>query len=61
MALNSRTFPRKRGAYTFALLGKKVGMTQFFAEGTGDVVPVTVIEVGPCVVLQKENHRHRRL
>lgn len=33
------------------LLGKKVGMTQIF-DGTGSVVPVTVIEAGPCVVLQ---------
>lgn len=33
------------------LLGKKVGMTQIYDE-TGTAVPVTVIEVGPCVVLQ---------
>jgi len=33
------------------LLGKKIGMTQIFKE-TGEVVPVTVIEAGPCVVLQ---------
>jgi len=33
------------------LLGKKLGMTQIFDE-TGRVVPVTVIEVGPCVVTQ---------
>ena len=32
-------------------LGKKVGMTQIFQEG-GMVVPVTVIEAGPCVVTQ---------
>ena len=32
-----------------AILGKKVGMTQIFAEG-GEVVPVTVIEAGPSVV-----------
>lgn len=33
------------------LLGKKVGMTQVFTEG-GAVVPVTVIEAGPCHVMQ---------
>jgi large subunit ribosomal protein L3 len=37
----------------FALLGKKVGMTQIFKE-SGEVVPVTVVEVGPCVVTQKK-------
>ena len=34
-----------------ALVGKKVGMTQIFNE-KGAVVPVTVIEAGPCVVAQ---------
>jgi large subunit ribosomal protein L3 len=34
-----------------ALLGKKVGMTQLFDE-TGRAVPVTVIQAGPCTVLQ---------
>ena len=33
------------------LLGRKVGMTQVYNED-GDMVPVTVIEAGPCVVLQ---------
>jgi len=33
------------------LLGRKVGMTQVFGE-SGELVPVTVIEAGPCVVLQ---------
>lgn len=33
------------------LLGKKLGMTQIFTEA-GEVVPVTVIEAGPCVVLE---------
>ena len=32
-------------------LGKKIGMTQIFRED-GRVVPVTVIEAGPCVVTQ---------
>lgn len=33
------------------LLGRKVGMTQIFDE-SGEAVPVTVVEVGPCVVTQ---------
>ena len=36
-----------------AIIGKKLGMTQIFAEN-GAVVPVTVIEAGPCVVTQKK-------
>jgi len=36
-----------------AILGKKLGMTQVFAEN-GDVVPVTVLKAGPCVVLQRK-------
>jgi len=35
------------------ILGKKLGMTQIFTE-EGNVVPVTVVEAGPCVVLQKK-------
>lgn len=35
------------------ILGRKVGMTQIFNED-GVVVPVTVVEAGPCVVLQKK-------
>src|SRR2546422_11174675 len=35
------------------LLGKKVGMTQLL-ENDGTVVPVTVIQAGPCVVVQKK-------
>ncbi len=35
------------------IIGRKVGMTQIFDEG-GKVIPVTVIEAGPCVVLQKK-------
>ncbi len=38
-----------------AIIGKKVGMTQIFDE-TGKVVPVTVIEAGPCVVVQKKTN-----
>ena len=33
------------------LIGKKVGMTQIFDE-KGNVIPVTVIEAGPCVIAQ---------
>lgn len=33
------------------ILGKKLGMTQVFAP-TGEVIPVTVIEAGPCIVTQ---------
>ena len=36
-----------------AIIGKKVGMTQIFDE-SGKVIPVTVIEAGPCVVIQKK-------
>ena len=36
-----------------ALMGKKLGMTQVFSED-GRLLPVTVLEVGPCVVLQKK-------
>ena len=36
-----------------AIIGKKVGMTQIFDE-KGKVIPVTVIEAGPCVVVQKK-------
>ena len=35
-----------------AIIGKKVGMTQIFDEA-GKVIPVTVIEAGPCTVVQK--------
>ena len=36
-----------------AIIGKKAGMTQIFDE-KGRVIPVTVIEAGPCVVVQKK-------
>ena len=35
------------------IIGRKVGMTQIFDE-IGNVIPVTVIEAGPCVVAQKK-------
>jgi large subunit ribosomal protein L3 len=36
-----------------AILGRKLGMTQIFAEN-GDVVPATVLKAGPCVVIQRK-------
>ena len=36
-----------------AIIGKKVGMSQIFDEN-GHVIPVTVIEAGPCTVVQKK-------
>lgn len=35
------------------IIGKKIGMTQIFDE-SGKVIPVTVVEAGPCVVVQKK-------
>ena len=35
------------------ILGKKIGMTQIFAED-GTLIPVTVVEAGPCSVVQKK-------
>ena len=35
------------------IIGKKIGMTQIFDE-VGNVIPVTVIQAGPCVVTQKK-------
>jgi len=39
-----------------ALLGKKIGMTQAYSEG-GEWVPVTVIQAGPCTVLQVKTEK----
>ena len=39
------------------IIGKKIGMTQIFDE-SGKVIPVTVIEAGPCVVVQKKTAEH---
>ena len=38
------------------ILGKKLGMTQVFTPEGG--IPVTVIEAGPCVVLQKKDQEN---
>jgi large subunit ribosomal protein L3 len=40
-----------------ALLGRKVGMTQVFGPN-GTVIPVTVIEAGPCIVTQIKTVAH---
>jgi large subunit ribosomal protein L3 len=37
------------------LIGKKVGMTQFY-NAEGNLVPVTVVQTGPCVVVQKKEY-----
>jgi large subunit ribosomal protein L3 len=37
---------------TVGLIGRKVGMTQIFSE-RGELVPVTVLQAGPCTVVQK--------
>lgn len=39
------------GSATLGILGKKIGMTQIFSND-GNVVPVTVVQAGPCRVLQ---------
>jgi len=36
------------------ILGKKVGMTQIF-DDNGNAVPVTVVEAGPCIVVQRKS------
>lgn len=46
-----------------AIIGKKIGMTQIFDE-KGNVIPVTVVEAGPCVVAQiktVENDRYEAI
>ena len=39
------------------IIGKKIGMTQIFDEH-GNVIPVTVVEAGPCVVVQKKTEEN---
>lgn len=43
----------KEEKYEKGLIGKKIGMTQIFDEN-GKVIPVTVVEAGPCVITQKK-------
>ncbi|MDR1619386.1 MAG: 50S ribosomal protein L3 [Clostridiales bacterium] len=40
-----------------AIVGKKVGMTQLFLSD-GTMIPVTVVEAGPCPVIQKKTKEH---
>ena len=40
------------------IIGKKLGMTQLF-DANGKVVPVTIIEAGPCTVVQKKTVESR--
>ena len=44
---------KRRKTVKKGLIAKKIGMTQIFDEA-GKVVPVTVVEAGPCVVVQKK-------
>lgn len=41
-----------------AILAKKIGMTQIFEQETGEMIPVTVLEAGPCVVTQVKTVEH---
>lgn len=36
---------------SIGLLGNKIGMTQIFDE-SGNIVPVTVLKIGPCIITQ---------
>src|SRR4030042_783495 len=44
---------------TLGIIGRKIGMTQIFQED-GSVVPVTVVEAGPCCVTQKKTSERER-
>ena len=39
------------------MIGRKVGMMQFYS-AEGNVIPVTVVEAGPCIVVQKKQTAH---
>ena len=41
-----------------AILAKKIGMTQIFNQDTGEMIAVTVLEAGPCVVTQVKTVDH---
>ena len=48
---------------TVGILGNKIGMTQIF-DDDGNIVPVTIIRVGPCVITQiktQENHGYNAI
>ena len=51
---NSKTLESKIENMISGIIGRKVGMTQLFAED-GTVTPVTVIKAGPCVVVQTKS------
>jgi len=40
-----------RNIVVVGLLGNKIGMTQIFDE-SGNIIPVTILKVGPCVITQ---------
>ena len=44
---------RKTMKRTLGIIGRKLGMTQVFLED-GSIIPATVVEVGPCSVIQKK-------
>ena len=44
---------RRQNEMQKGIIGKKMGMTQIFDEN-GRVIPVTVVEAGPCAVVQKK-------
>jgi large subunit ribosomal protein L3 len=48
---------QKARTMALGLLGRKVGMTQIF-DPTGEVIPVTAIQAGPCHVLQVKTEEH---
>ncbi len=39
------------------ILGKKLGMTQVYSD-EGRVIPVTVVQAGPCLVVQRRTEDH---
>jgi len=49
--LNNVNLLNWRNSVSLGLLGNKIGMTQIFDE-SGNIVPVTVIKVGPCIITQ---------
>jgi large subunit ribosomal protein L3 len=51
LTVPEKTFSKEKIEMLKGLIGKKVGMTQIFDE-SGAVVPVTIIEAGPCYVTQ---------
>jgi hypothetical protein len=50
---NAQTIKDRLDSNMNGLIGRKVGMTQYY-NAEGNVIPVTVIETGPCVVVQKK-------